>query len=188
VSAPFGLTAPVRTVEVLVVWSTDPLVASGTDEVVVAVAEALPVLVVEASDTSEVSTTSDLSAWSFEFVELPITAELKFAFVAPLTLVDGEALLKLLPVDAVPTVAEESAGQPSCSSEASCAFAPTRLVLSFATVCCAASNVDAFDGLAVASALASAAFASVMAVSAASAVDRSCVIVDAGKPVGIETV
>jgi hypothetical protein len=32
------LTAPVRTVEVLVVWSTDPLVASGTDEVVVAVA------------------------------------------------------------------------------------------------------------------------------------------------------
>jgi hypothetical protein len=93
-----------------------------------------------------------------------------------------------LPPIAVVTVEEERAGQPSCSSEASCAFAVFTAASSAETVCWAARSVEWFVGIALALAVASATLSFATFVSSVATVCWSPMIVAAAVPLGSETV
>jgi hypothetical protein len=134
-------------VEVFVVWSTDPVVAVGTPAGLLTASESAaarwafvppPVLPAGVLDDGEVL----LGA-------LLLGALLLGALLLGLPLFGVELLGVVDPPTAVVTVSEELAGQLSCSSEVSWALAFARAVSSAVTVAWAARIVEALDGLAV---------------------------------------
>ena len=112
----------------------------------------------------------------------------------PLFALLSEPLFALLlegtldPPTAVVTVSDELAGQLSCSSEVSCAFAFASEVESSVTVACAASSVEAFVGRASLSALESAVSSSATLAWSDCTVDCASETVEALVPFGIAIV